>query len=407
MSKKANPTVIGLFFAVGLVLGLGGLLIFSSRSLFHPEYKAIVYFNSSLKGLNPGAPVKFRGVNVGSVADIMIRHNQAANDFAMPVVIAIDKKIAQTKSDELLRIGDKSHLDEMIAQGFRARLDSESLVTGVLYVALDINPEAPSPVFHQLTPEYQEIPTVPSDLQQLMASVAHLDLQNLSAKLDEILTHANQILGQLDVPAINSGVTNLLTSANRVATTPDLTNSLISLRKTLDQADVLVQHVDGRVDPLVDSATNTLGDARKTLADLRVSGLHVMRFLISSGRLRQLGPVSRKLWIELTSQCHALRQADLPISSNAIQTPYWSGKNQRNSHESKTLLHTAVCLLDPFRLPVQAVERFNPPLHPQLAFDEPACSRRPSQRRTSIRWHWFRENAFLSPPQFNDHPSRP
>jgi paraquat-inducible protein B len=271
MSKKANPTIIGLFFAFGLVLGLGGLLLFSARGLFHPEYKAMLYFSNSLKGLNPGAPVKFRGVTVGSVADIFIRHNQATNDYSMPVLIAIDKKLAQIKSDEALRIGDKDHLEQMIAHGFRARLDSESLVTGVLYVALDIIPDASPPIFHELKPEYQEIPTVPSDLQQLMASVAHLNLQSISEKLGAILSRADVILDQLDMPAINAGVTNLLGSANHVVTAPDLTNSLTSLRKTLDQARTLVRHVDGRVDPLVDSATNTLGDARKTLADLRTN----------------------------------------------------------------------------------------------------------------------------------------
>src|SRR5271168_3782075 len=303
MSKKANPTIIGLFFAIGLVLALGGLLIFSSRSLFHPQFKTILYFNASLKGLNPGAPVKFRGVNVGSVVDVLIRHNQAIDDFSMPVVIAIDKKLAQVKSDEQLRIGEKDHLNQIIGQGLRGRLDSESLVTGVLYVALDIVPDAPPPKFHQINPEYQEIPTVSSDLQQLMASVAHLNLQSLSEKLGGILAHVDVILGQLDMPAINAGVTNLLGSANHVVTAPDLTNSLTSLRRTLDQADVLVRHVDGRIDPLVDSATNTLNDARKTLADLRISLQNVSDLLGPDSAVRpglaraleELGNASRSV----------------------------------------------------------------------------------------------------------------
>src|SRR5258706_9466352 len=152
MSKKANPTAIGLFLAVGVDLGIAGLLLFSSRSRFHPHHKSILYFNASLKGLNPGAPVKFRGVTIGSVVEILIRHNQASDDFSMPVVIAIDKKLAQVKSDELLEIGSQSKLDQLIQNGFRGRLDAESLVTGVLYVSLDIVPNAPPPVFHQLTP---------------------------------------------------------------------------------------------------------------------------------------------------------------------------------------------------------------------------------------------------------------
>jgi paraquat-inducible protein B len=221
----------------------------------------------------------------------------------MPVVIAIDKKLAQIKSDEQLRIGEKDHLNQIIGQGLRGRLDSESLVTGVLYVALDIVPDAPPPKFYQINPEYQEIPTVSSDLQQLMASVAHLNLQGLSEKLGGVLAHVDVILGQLDMPAINAGVTNLLGSANHVVTTPDLTNSLTSLRRTLDQAEVLVRHVDGRVDPLVDSATNTLNDARKTLADLRVSLQSVSDFLGPDSAVRpdlaraleELGNASRSV----------------------------------------------------------------------------------------------------------------
>src|SRR5215468_7446319 len=155
MSKKANPTKIGLFIICGLALGVAGLVIFSSRSLFHPRQKEILYFDSSLKGLNPGAPVKFRGVTVGSVVELLIRHNQASNDFAMPVLIAIDKKVVQTKSDVSLEIGNESRLDFLIHHGFRARLDAESLVTGILYVDLAIIPNAPPPQYHQLTPEYQ------------------------------------------------------------------------------------------------------------------------------------------------------------------------------------------------------------------------------------------------------------
>jgi len=269
MSKKANPTKIGLFFVGGLALGVAGLLIFSSRSLFHPQQKCILYFNASLKGLSPGAPVKVRGVTVGSVVEILIRHNQASDDFSMPVIIAIDKKLAQTKSDEQLRIGDPSNLDRLIQQGFRGRLDSESLVTGVFYVGLELVPYAPPPIFHQLTKDYHEIPTVPSQVQQLLSELAHLDLAGLSTQLSGIMTRVDLVLGQLDMPTINAGLTNLLASANQVVGTPDLTNGIAGLRKTLSQAETLLNRVDRRVDPLADSATNMIFNAQKTLLSLR------------------------------------------------------------------------------------------------------------------------------------------
>src|SRR6266566_1210241 len=252
MSKKANPTKIGLFFVIGLALCVAGLLIFSSRSLFHPQQKSILYFNTSLKGLNPGAPVKIRGVTVGSVVEILIRHNQAPDDFSMPVIIAIDKKLAQTKSDELLRFGDQSKVDQLIRQGFRGRLDSESLVTGLLYVNLEVVLDAPAPILHQLKHEYDEIPTVPSQIQQLLANLSQVDVHGLSENVNRLVVRLDSSLGQLNVAEINASLTNLLGAANQLVTSPNLTNSLASLREMLDQAGTLLKRIDGRVDPLAD-----------------------------------------------------------------------------------------------------------------------------------------------------------
>jgi paraquat-inducible protein B len=270
MSQKANPTTIGLFFILGLTLGMGGLLAFSSRRLFHPLEKEIVYFDASLKGLNPGAPVKYRGVTIGAVQEILIRHNQSSDDFSMPVIIAIDKKLAQDKSDQQLQIGSSEKLSEVIGQGFRARLDTESLVTGVLYVELEVIPDAPPPKFHQLKPEYHEIPTVPSQAQYLLANLAKFDAKSLSENLNALLVKLNTSLAQLDFAGINAGVTNVLEAANNLISNPDLAKSLKSLNQTLDEARTVLTRVDSKVDPVADSITNTLDSAQKTLVDLRV-----------------------------------------------------------------------------------------------------------------------------------------
>jgi paraquat-inducible protein B len=269
MSKRANPAVIGVFIVVGAGLGVVGLLLFSSQNLFHPRQRQILYFNASLKGLNPGAPVKYRGVTIGKVAEVLIRHNQATNDFSMPVIISIDKKLAQSKSDEQLEIGSKTRLDLLIQQGFRGGLDAESLVTGVLYIALDIVANAPPPEFHQLAPEYEEIPTMPSPIQQLLANLGRIDIGGLSQKLNTLLARLDTSLGQLNIAEINAGATNLLGTANHLVATLDLTNSIIAVKRAFNNAEALLTRIDGRVDPLAGSITNTLADAQKTLADLR------------------------------------------------------------------------------------------------------------------------------------------
>src|SRR5262245_6358304 len=174
MSTKANPGIVGSFLAAGLALGVAGLLLFGAGGLFPTRQKYILYFDGSLKGLDPGAPVKFRGVTIGKVKEVLVRHNQAKSDFAMPVLIFIDTKLAQLKSDEQLQFG-KERLDFLIERGFRGRLDSESLVTGVLYIGLELLPNPPAPAFHQLEPQYLEIPTVPSHIHKFLADLDRID----------------------------------------------------------------------------------------------------------------------------------------------------------------------------------------------------------------------------------------
>ena len=269
--KKANPTTLGLFVVLGMMLGVVAVFLFSSRTLFHPMQKFILYFDGALKGLNPGAPVKFRGVTIGRVEHVLIRHNQATNDYAMPVIIAVDKKVAESKSDQNLQIGTEERTELLISRGFRARLDAESLVTGVLYVSLDMVHNPPPPVFHQITSEYHEIPTLPSGVQRFLENLENVDLPGISVKLNTLLASLDTRVRELDIPQINAGITNLLGSANNLVTSPDLTNAITAARRALERAQVLVDRIDNRVDPLADSLTNTLSDARKALADLRLA----------------------------------------------------------------------------------------------------------------------------------------
>src|SRR5580765_7049217 len=100
MSKKANPTYIGLFIVAGLALGVCALVIFSSSRLFTRTREFILYFSDSLNGLNEGAPVKYRGVTIGSVKKVMIHYNQATNDYAMPVLIELQENLLRERMAE-------------------------------------------------------------------------------------------------------------------------------------------------------------------------------------------------------------------------------------------------------------------------------------------------------------------
>jgi paraquat-inducible protein B len=271
MSKQANPTSIGLFVVIGLALGVTGVLLFSSSRLFTRSIRCVLYFDSSLHGLSEGAPVKYRGVTIGSVERVMIRFNQATNDTAMPVLIVIRDDLVQERW-----VGNRSFqgfddLDDEVRRGLRATLETDSLVTGVLYVSLELLRDPPPPVYHQLEPTYPEIPTRPTGIQQLMRNLAGLDVAGLNERLNSLITRIDSVVGGLKMSEISDGLTNLMTSLTRVVNSPDLNHTLVDLRATLEQYRLLAEKLNDRVEPLAESVTHSLAQASAALGQIEAA----------------------------------------------------------------------------------------------------------------------------------------
>ena len=286
MSQKPNPTSIGLFIVIGVALGVTGLLLFSSSKLFTQTRDCIVYFNESLNGLNEGAPVKYRGVTIGSVKRVMAHFNQATNDYTMPVIVELQEKLIRRRVGEGVEVFTERGLEERIRLGMRASLQAESLVTGVLYIEVRPNPNAPPPVFHQLEKRYPEIPTEPTQIQELFNNLASLDIKGIETNVNALLVKLDSVLGRLDMAAVSSGITNALGSIDRLVSSPEITNSLVAVRTTLDQYRSLGEKLNSRVDPLAESITNSLAEANRTLAQLRGAADNLRNMLRPDSPLR-------------------------------------------------------------------------------------------------------------------------
>lgn len=287
MSKKANPTVLGFFILLGVALGVGGILLFSSWKIFSKPQRYILYFDASVRGLSPGAPVQFRGVTIGSVVETLIHHNQAPEDTHMPVIIEVDENIVRDKTDQLLVLADKETREKMIERGLRGVLQAQSLVTGVLYVELDIFRDTTPPHYHQVKPQYIEIPTVPTRIQALVENLVSIDFAKTLEQLNATFEQVQTTLRELRTAELSTGLTNLMASLNHVIQSPDFTNSLASLHRTLDEYRVLSEKVRSKLDPLSAGAEGTLKEAQVTLVELRQSLQGVRDLLAPQSALRQ------------------------------------------------------------------------------------------------------------------------
>jgi paraquat-inducible protein B len=162
-----------------------------------PDLEAEDYtlvFRQSVRGLEVGAAVDFRGVPLGEVTRIGTDYDPVRLAFTTPV----DVRIYPGRLRARLRhevpaeppASTEARLQRFVEHGLRAQLRSDNLLTGRLYVALDFYPLAPhvrlDPARHP-----REIPTLPAD--DLGASLA-----DAAKKIDRLpLGQVGQVIGDL------------------------------------------------------------------------------------------------------------------------------------------------------------------------------------------------------------------
>jgi paraquat-inducible protein B len=150
-----------------LALAVTALAVLGSGQLFKQSHNFICFFQGSVNGLKVGAAVKIRGVEIGSVSAIRLRPLPSEGQLKpssyalapIPVIIDIDE--SQLKAQGASGAGLRpAELNALVKRGLRAQLQTESLLTGLLYIDLDAHPRAPlNLMLEPGTGGYPEIPT--------------------------------------------------------------------------------------------------------------------------------------------------------------------------------------------------------------------------------------------------------
>ena len=182
MSRRANPSVIGAFVLGAVGLAVAAVLVFGSGTFFEERNPFVLYFDSSVKGLEVGSPVIFQGVEVGTVTTVNALINFETGVVAIPVYIEIVRGRVTVVGDPGVEGGVASE----IKRGMRARLKSLSLITGKLYVDLDYYPDKPA-VFKGFDPDTPEIPTIPSEFDEIRATVGQFIKELRKLPLSELV----------------------------------------------------------------------------------------------------------------------------------------------------------------------------------------------------------------------------
>jgi len=263
-----NKAAIGAFVLGAVALAVIGVILFGGGQFFSETNRFVLLFDGSVKGLNIGAPVTFRGVKIGSVVDIAVRTNPTDWTTRIPVVIELEEGKVER---EVERTGSvEENLKRLIDAGLRAKLDLQSMVTGNLLVDLEFLPEEPTRLSgypHQ----YPEMPTVPSNFERIAKKIEALPI-------DEIVNKVSASLTALEAFLTNHALTESLNHLSQAtANAEELTANLdrqmgplvASMQGIADHADQLILNVNDQIQPLAGEARRTLKNTNAAAESIR------------------------------------------------------------------------------------------------------------------------------------------
>lgn len=197
----------------------------------------IVLVSTSVRGLVIGAPVEYRGINIGEVAAInhvaQTENPFFTDDFKIPVLLRVQPGRVGLPDDEIgMKTMDKQH-EHWIKNGLKATLKTGNILTGSLFIELQHFENQ----FVDTIDEYAGYSIIPTGEGQL---------DNLVSKIDTFISTLNNL-------KLEEGATN----ANTALT--EMIALIKNAKNTMKSMDTLIQNVDKQ---------ELAKDLKVTLADL-------------------------------------------------------------------------------------------------------------------------------------------
>lgn len=231
--------MLGAFVTGAIVLLVVAIILFGGEGLFTRRERVIMYFSGSVDGLNVGAQVNVRGVEIGTVTAINIEFNTTTGELRIPVIAEIDAE----SIDQVRRLQVEDPLKSIVEQlGLRAQLKIQSILTSQLFIQLDYHPETEIHYFGD--GKLIEIPTIPMPFEQFDKALQDISIEHM---------------------VVN--ISSSLSAINRLVNSPDTMESITAVKNAFVSVDRLSHEINEKFIPLADS---TMTDLKDSLAELKL-----------------------------------------------------------------------------------------------------------------------------------------
>jgi paraquat-inducible protein B len=258
--KRANPQLIGAFIIGALVLTIVAIVVFGAGDFFAEKTKYVIFFRGSVDGLSVGAPVKIRGVRVGTVRSIAGLFDENG-EFFVEVIVEANYELFRGVGTVQVSSDPETMMPELVRRGLRAQLALESFVLWQLFVRIDYFPGTPAH-YMGFNPKYVEIPSVPTTTEELEVKVKAAINTIAGLPLEGIGQDLRRTLSTIDSLVRSPQLYELITALGEAARTSDQ-----FMRSTETQMAALT----AQTETVANALDSTLAHARMLMGDVDVA----------------------------------------------------------------------------------------------------------------------------------------
>lgn len=288
MKTRVSPSIVGAFVIGAFALGVIALLSFGGFHFFEKPQRFIVYFggDETISGLDQGSQVKLRGVRVGRVTNLTVHYDQAKNESVAAVVCEFNPDAMAGPNGAPMNVTSRAELQALVDRGLRARLEVQSLATGLLFVGLSFEDPKQNPDPGQRDPRYTVVPALPSAISEFQSSVTEIltnlkrtDFAGLSRSLTGLVTDTRKQLDALDFKGTVEQWKKTGAQFEAFAANPDFKKTFENLNGAVADLRAAIAKLDAQVEPTSAELKATLGEARKTIQTFNATADEARRFI--------------------------------------------------------------------------------------------------------------------------------
>ncbi|MAB78976.1 MAG: hypothetical protein CMJ89_06430 [Planctomycetes bacterium] len=229
MTQDVHYFRVGLFVLGTVALSFAAVIWMGATSVFERSALVETCFDESVQGLDIGAPVKFRGIEIGSVvaiesADDIYKSElseKELEEFGRYIVVTMRITASQFFEEETSRLKQK-RIDAAVERGYRMRLNLLGL-SGQVFINADFVDPALWPLLElSWRPRYSYVPSAPSSLPRIVESAGNffssLESSELVYNLDRLLATLEERLRASDIPGLISAASDAAESFTQTST---------------------------------------------------------------------------------------------------------------------------------------------------------------------------------------------